>query len=350
MKSAFLLSAPYDQSIIDKARSGDLPRPDYMLLTDALNADLLTPVTGSVAPKGKVRNFLRRVKVAWAGFRQRKKYDLIISDLENVGLILALLLKLSRSKTRHVMICHAKVVSPVSIRFIKLFGLNSYVDHYICYGPRISSMLQEALPSTEGKVSVILHPADHRFWKPSGEKPERMITIAGMLSRDYETFIEAVKDIDISVHIAGFSPWMEERSEVVSEQRLPANISFGRLSSAELRDQIDRSLFVALPLFESDGQDGSLVIYESMATGKPIAVTRTRGQEEMGLVTADDNGLYVEIEDVQGWRDVIQRFLDEPELVERMGRRSREIVEERLNLERWTEQFVETVNEVSSRP
>jgi glycosyltransferase involved in cell wall biosynthesis len=350
MKSAFLLSAPYDQAKIDQARAGQLPRPDYILLTEALGADLLTPVAANVVPKGKTRNFLRRARVAWHGFRRRKQYDLIISDLENVGLILALLLKLSRSKTRHVMICHAKVVNPWAIRFNKLFGLNKVIDSYICYGPRVTDLLLERLPATQGKVTTIYHPADHRFWKPTGEQTERLITIAGMLGRDFDTFIEAVKGIDVQVYIAGFSPWMTARSQPLSENKLPENIKFGRLSPSDLRDKFNKSLFVALPLFQSNGQDGSLVMYESMACGKAVAVSKTNGQMSMQIVEEGGNGFCLDIGDVRGWREVIQRFLDDPELAARMGRRSREIVEQRLNLERWTAEFAENVRGVLAKP
>lgn len=343
MKAAFLLSAPYEQASIDAADAGALPRPDYLLLTRAIGADLLTPVEGYQSPIGKFRTFLRLTSVAWHGFRKRKEYDVIISDQERVGLILALLLRLSRSRTRHVMICHAKVISRLSLLLIRIFGLNNHIDRYVCYGPQIAKVLEDRFPETREKLKVIYHPADHRFWRPLDMEPECLVTVAGMLNRDFDTFIEAVKDLDVKVYLAGFSPWVSSHISYIKKSNLPDNVQVGKLSPSELREKFNRSLFVAVPLYESDGQDGSLVVYEAMATGKAIAVSRTRGQQSLGAVNEGINGCYVDIGDVAGWRRVVRWFMDNPGAASRMGKHSRKIVEDDLNLEKWTAEFAETV-------
>ena len=349
MRLAFLLSAPYDAQIRQKAETGELPRPDYLVISELLGAELITPVAPGVKPGNKVTNFLRRARIAWAGFRKRKQYDLVISDLENVGLILALLFKLARSRKKHVMICHAKVSSPWSIRFIKLFGLNSHIDRYVCYGPRIAEILKAQFPPAKDKVVVVYHPADQEFWKPNGREPERLISSAGMLARDYPTLMEAVRGLDVSLHVAGFSPWMasKENGNGNLKSNVPANVTFGRLTPAELRDLFSRSLFVALPINEGDGQAGSLVIYEAMATGKAVVASRTNGQNGLNLVQEGVTGVYVKPGDVQEWRSVITRLLDDPSEAARMGRKARERVEQELNLDRWAEGLAAVVREVA---
>jgi glycosyltransferase involved in cell wall biosynthesis len=262
-------------------------------------------------------------------------------------MLLALLLKLSRSRKRHVMICHGKVISPWSIRFMKLFRLSGQIDRFVCYGPRVAEILQRKMPSVSSKVSVVYHAADQEFWKPQGIEPERLISAAGMFYRDYPTLIEAVRDLDVSLHVAGFSPWMARNHDGAATPDVPANVTFGRMTQAQLRDLYARSLFVALPLTEVNSQAGSLVIYEAMATGKAVVVTNTRGQEELRIVDEGVTGLYVKPGDVQEWRTVITRFLENPSEAIDMGSRAREIVERGLNMDRWAEELAEIVRSVA---
>lgn len=348
MRLAFLLSAPYDPQIRQKVQDAEIPRQDYLLISDALGADLIAPVRMGVQPGGKIRSFIRRARIAWAGFKRRREYDLIISDLENVGLILALLFKLTRSRNRHVMVCHGKIISPWSIRFMKMFRISGHIDRFVCYGPRVAEILEEELPAARGRVAVVYHPADHEFWKPQGAEPERLISAAGMFFRDYATLIEAVRDLDVTLHIAGYSPWMAAKHNGNGARNVPPNVCFGAMSQPELRDLYDRSLFVALPLAEADGQAGSLVMYEAMATGKAVVASKTKGQEELGLVQEGVNGLYVNPGSSSEWRKTIIRLLENPSEAICMGYRAREIVEQGLNIDRWTEEFATVVNSVAT--
>jgi glycosyltransferase involved in cell wall biosynthesis len=347
MRLAFLLSAPYDPQIRQKVQSGEVPRQDYLLISEVLGASLIAPVAPGVKPGNRVTNFIRRSRIAWAGFRKRKQYDLVISDLENVGMILALLFKLSRSRKRHVMICHGKVSSPWSIKFMKLFGLSGHIDRFVCYGPRIAEILQRRMPSVSSKVSVVYHPADHKFWKPQDVEPERLISAAGMFYRDYPTLIEAVRDLDVSLHVAGFSPWMAANHDGKASSNVPANVTFGRMTPVQLRDLYARSLFVALPLTEANSQAGSLVVYEAMATGKAVVVTNTRGQQELKVVDEGVTGVYVKPGDVKEWRAVITRFLENPSEAIEMGNKARETVERGLNMDRWAEELAGIVRSVA---
>src|SRR5439155_16317702 len=107
------------------------------------------------------------------------------------------------------------------------------------------------------------------------QRAEQVICSAGLEFRDYPTLIQAAGSLGLHVDIAAASPW-SQRSNLAEQVPLPANVSVGRRSYAELRELYDRAAFVVVPVFDVDFQAGSLVMYEAMAMGKAIVATRTR--------------------------------------------------------------------------
>src|SRR5687768_14373382 len=130
MKSAILLSAPYNPELMAKVQAGTHPIPDYVALADSLNAALITPVGASKSIRGAASKAVRFAKCAWAAFRQRHNYDLIITDQERVGVILAMMMKVSGSSKRHIMICHGKIANPKDLRLVRALNLESHIDRF----------------------------------------------------------------------------------------------------------------------------------------------------------------------------------------------------------------------------
>ena len=87
------------------------------------------------------------------------------------------------------------------------------------------------------------------------------------------------------------------------------------------------SVFV-LPSFYREGVPRS--IQEAMATGRPIITTDWIGCRE--TVVDGDNGFLVPPRDVDALADAMRRFIDQPELIETMGARSRALAEERFDV------------------
>ena len=73
-------------------------------------------------------------------------------------------------------------------------------------------------------------------------------------------------------------------------------------------------------------------ILEAMAMGRPIITTDTPGCRE--TVVPGDNGFLVPVREPAALADAMMRFIQEPGLAHRMGRRSRELVEERFDVAR----------------
>ncbi len=326
-----MVSAPLDLTLIDRVKAGEMPQHDLLGLASALNAEVIAPVRPFKKKERKLLLPLKFLSVAWAGFRRRQEYDVILTDLEHTGLALALLFKLTRVRKRHVMICHGKVIKRKVVALIKVLGLAEYVDRFICYGPNVADKLRLALDLPPERVATVRHAADHQFWHPLPVPAERLVVSAGMLKRDYPTLVDAMRDLDVAAEIAAFSPWV--LGEGPGGKDLPPNVRFTRLPPAGLRALYARARLIAIPLEASNAQSGSLVIYESMAMGKPVVVTRTAGQDALEIVKDGETGFYVEPGDVARWREVIQYLCGNPEEAERMGRAARAAVENGMNMD-----------------
>lgn len=73
-------------------------------------------------------------------------------------------------------------------------------------------------------------------------------------------------------------------------------------------------------------------VLEAMATGRAVITTNAPGCRE--TVVDGDNGLMVPVRDVPALTCAMERFIEDPPLSERMGRRSREICEDKYDVKK----------------
>lgn len=344
---AVLVSSPVADELRDRISNGLAPRHDMLALADALNATLVTPEVDSWGKTGKFSRFTRLFSVAWRGFTLRDQYDMIISDLDHTGGVLAILFKLTRTRRGHIVICHGKLSRSFGAWMVRIFRLYTHIDRFLCYGAVVEERLKKWARVPEDQVKLVLHPADHHFWRPSIREPERLISSAGMYRRDYPTLVQAVRDMDVRVEIAAFSPWVKPGIRP-PDVDLPGNVYFTRLPPTLLRDLYARSLFVVVPVHETASQAGSLVIYEAMSMGKAVVATGTEGQQGMSLIRDGKTGFYVKPGDVESWRKVISYLLENPQEAILMGQAARAEVEHRLNLDQYISDMAGVVRSISA--
>src|SRR5205807_2504401 len=86
----------------------DAPRKDYHVLQRVLGAEILdlSSIQGSRTARLVARVFGRAPAQAYLAFRQRNNYAAIVTDGEQVGIPLGLLLKVGRARVPHVTIGH----------------------------------------------------------------------------------------------------------------------------------------------------------------------------------------------------------------------------------------------------
>jgi glycosyltransferase involved in cell wall biosynthesis len=76
----------------------------------------------------------------------------------------------------------------------------------------------------------------------------------------------------------------------------------------------------------------AVVLGEAMASSLPIITTRVGAHAE--AVLEGESGFVLAVDDAEGLRDRIERLARDPDLATRMGKKSRQIGEERFDMEK----------------
>lgn len=313
------------------------PRRDYEALAAALDdagggADLLDFAAAARDPSPAVRLAGRwggpSAALAMLGFQRRRRYDAILSLDERVGVPLALLMNAARSRPGHV--CCARQLSGAAQRLSwTLLRAHGGLDTVLVQAQGQRDFAEDRLGFLTEKLSLVVPPLDEHFYRPSPGAivPEEQIGAAGRQGRDYETLAQALESLpDLAVELA-VSPH--------DQSVLPGRATVRPDTPAGRRALYARSLFVAVPLRDSDAPTGTGAILEAMAMGKAVVATRTHGQAE--VVIEGVTGLSVAPGDVAGWRRAVARLRGDAALRGRLGHNARRWVEENATLERWAE-------------
>jgi len=343
-------------------RAGNRPEADYRAMAEAFHADLLDygkarEVTGQLGEL--LERFVgANAVLALACFVLKDKYRVIVTDGEQIGLPLALLLKyFAKEKRRpsHVMIVHILSVRKKTLLMDGL-ALYTHIDKFLVYSTWQANFIKRRWKLSDERVLFTPFMVDTNFFSPGAVehveaqewlrqlKPPIVCSV-GLEHRDYPTLIEAVRGLDVRVIIAAASPW-SKRADTTEGQAIPDNVVVRKFSQYELRSVYAASAFLVMPLFDVDFQAGVTAILEAMAMGKAVVCTKTRGQTD--VVRDQATGIYVPPGDVLALRKAIERLLDHPDQAARMGSAGQDIAKNEMSLARYVQRLAPWVD--GSRP
>lgn len=346
------MSGTIPTDVRERIADGTRPRPDYVEMARAMDADLLD-VPEARRRAGRVGRLLERVGgapalLAWVCFRERKRYDAVFTDGEQVGLPLAALCRLTfRRPFAHVMIVHI-LSAPKKVKLYKALGLGRFIDTMFVYSTWQQRFIREELGFAHDRVVFTPFTVDTTFFRPDAvtSSGERMICSAGLELRDYPTFMEAVRGLDVRVVIAAASHF-SKRADTTKGVDVPPNVEVVSLDYARLRQLYADARFVVMPLFDTEFQAGITTILEAMAMERAVVCSRTVGQTD--TIVDGENGIYVTPGDVAGLRAAIVALLDDPERVARIGAEARRQVTAEADVEVYAERLATATRASAAR-
>jgi glycosyltransferase involved in cell wall biosynthesis len=325
-------------------------RPHESLLEDALNADV---TDSQYLQDFRSRSLLTRIFYkflplslfqALVVYQQRRRYDIVISWDDRFALAYAFLLRVTRSRSRHVAILSwmAQPKKALALKWVQ-----KGIDRIIMRSQTHTDLLVEFWDIAPERIVLIPHQVDQNFWRPMDVVTDSICSV-GDSRRDYVTLIEAMRGLNIRCNIATRTKPAEARNpdwgvtgrSLTQVSNFPENVVCKPASSAELRALYARARFVVIPVCPSFRDNGITVINEAMAMGKAVICSRIQGQIE--FVEEGVTGMFVPPGDPQALREAIEYLWDHPEVAERMGREGRRRAEEILALT----QFVANVRQV----
>lgn len=183
--------------------------------------------------------------------------------------------------------------------------------------------------------------------KPTGE----FFMAAGGMNRDYATLIEAFRHCP-NAKLKIFAKYKDYTKGI----NIPSNVEFENLMAnndfigayKQLRDKYYNCKAILLPInYINDVPNGATVLVEALAMGKPIIIT----QADTNYIDVEREGCGMTIKphDVEDWIRVITYLINNPNEVERMGKRSYQLAKEKYNDRNFVntilQQMVELVNQ-----
>lgn len=343
---------------------GRRPQADYIAMARTFGADLLD-YERARAVGGRTGRLLERIggpnlMLAWACFRLRRRYRVIFTDGEQIGLPLAALLKLrGGARPQHLMLVHILSVGKKMV-LLDTLRLQSHIDTFFVYATRQKQFIEARWQVPPERVVFTPFMVDEAFFAPEhgggpveveGLDVERpFISAVGLEFRDYPSLLRAVDGLDVQVVIAAASPW-SRRSDSTAGQAIPANVFVHRFSQHALRDVYAASAFTVMPLFNVEFQAGVTAILEAMAMEKAVICSRTPGQTD--VIEQGETGMYVPPEDAAALRAAIVHLLEHPDEAARLGRNGRVRVEQSLSLAHYVtrlNKFVQQARRAAAPP
>lgn len=308
--------------------------PRASIFRDEFNADILDSRMLEKAPAIR-RAFYRFLPTELAqiieAYTIHQRYDIVLSWYERAAFSFALLCKITgRKPVPHVAMCSWPTRG---IKAILLRLAYSRISRLIMWSTVQRALVVNKLHVPVAKIDFVHYFVDQNFFRPVSRETD-MICSVGSEMRDFPTFLEAMRGLDISCHIAAGtlhrkrSRWV---TAVDSAGELPPNVTVGKRNFLELRELYARSRFVVIPLLQSDTDNGITCILEAFAMGKPVICSRTKGQVD--VIREGVTGLFVPVGDPVALRNAILRLWNNPNEVERMGQAARKYIEQEQTLD-----------------
>lgn len=173
---------------------------------------------------------------------------------------------------------------------------------------------------------------------PLPEKPSFLLIARLLGDKGVREYAQAARKVKAQYPDAVFQlvGWIDDNPDAISQQELDEWVSSGTVEFlgklADVRPAIADCNVYVLPSYR---EGTPRTVLEAMAMGRPVITTDAPGCRE--TVTDGDNGFLVPVKAVDELAAAMVRFIESPELLGRMGQRSRQVAEQKYDVHRVNE-------------
>jgi glycosyltransferase involved in cell wall biosynthesis len=111
-------------------------------------------------------------------------------------------------------------------------------------------------------------------------------------------------------------------------------------------EKMRRAAVVVVPLLPAERSTGQVVLFEAMAMGKPVVVTRVTGTED--YIRHGVNGLLIEPGDAHALADAVNQVLRDPQLATRLGQAALSDCLGVLSTEAFVDRLLEAIRDLAA--
>ncbi|MGB3655191.1 MAG: glycosyltransferase family 4 protein [Rivularia sp. (in: cyanobacteria)] len=325
-------------------------RPAHVIfdISRLLNAQIHQPNKDFLLPIHLVYEKIIGCRRYWSLARELsstlRSDDVVYCTDENVGLPIAALCGVRENGPKVVVFIHN--LNRLRGRLaLKLFEIGKRVDLFITANQEQADFLRDYLDLPKNRVCLFPYqPTDTSFFTPSfasSHKSRPLIVSGGLEQRDYRTLARATQSLNVDVKICAVSPTKTVISQTFPKV-IPANMSYRYYDWNSLVQLYRDADIVAIALYPNNFQAGLSTLFEALACGKPVIITRAPGIIQELI---DSKAVWgVNPGDSEGLKQAISSLLENPKQGEALAQKGYQLVLERYNCQIYVKALVEQLS------
>ncbi len=277
-----------------------------------------------------------------ASLREANRADVVFSTVDTVGIPLVLV---KRARLLRRPLVYASIGLPERLerlrgeRMRRLYAraLGSAAA-IVAYSRHEADVLVAWLERHGQRTAVEFVPfgVDTDVFRPSNEDPlVDVVSIGADPHRDFALLLRVAAGLPQTSFLV-----VTTADQARALAPVPPNVAVETdLPFSDMRGRLERARVVALPVRENTYSGATTVLLQSLASGKPVVVTRTRAIDSgYGLVDGDNCRL-VAPGDAAAFEQALARILGDELHARALGGRARETSERELTWERYADRI-----------
>ena len=326
--------------------TGRAPAFEFQRFVQLTGADLLSlstvrPAELGLRTKLAPRLLLDRLRLALLVARRCGDYDAVIASGEDIGVLVALMMRTLGRTTPLVIITHGPQFT--SGRFRRVVSLIRSMRNVVfaCLSRSLSEWLVTHHGMDPDRCLAVGYGVDADFFASVKGRTAEVVVSAGVSHRDYDTLIDAVTGTGLDTRIAADSTWVGKTAS--TNKAVPDHVGIRSYGNYErLRELYREARVVVVPTHDVPFAAGLAVIGEAMATG--TAVVASKGRVTSDFVIDGVTGILVPPGDAGALRSAITSLIENPDLAATMGAAAADRIATSFSLDRYVERLRRAVD------
>ena len=272
----------------------------------------------------------------------RLDYDIVYSACQFTTGLLARLRNVGLFRKPIVALLHHAMADDASSRAF----LRGH-DHLLCLNRRVHDQLVEVFRVPKERAELVEWGPELEFYRaaPGDAGLESAVVVSiGKTARDHDTLAAALQGSPLTSLVVGTPP--TQVAVPAAMKVVPVYEHSPHMPYREVVRLCHGARIIAIPLIASCGLTGLTSLFDAMAVGRPVVITRNPFIDID--VEAEGLGFSVEPGDVAGWRRAMDTLAGDATLCREMGSRARALAERRYNIGRFTTQLAGALTRVRS--
>lgn len=291
-------------------------------------------------------SFNGRWYVIRGGLEKARNADVVFAFTDAIGIPLLALRKIGVIKSR---IVYVSVGLPERIKKLGGWGrsvamsLFAQAETIVAYSNREAEEISKFIGSDKSsdKVRFISFGVDTDVWKsdPSVAIEYDVACVGGDPNRDIETFYETAKSLPLKKFALVTTKYISDQNPSP-----PDNVKlFCDIPIADVKDILNKSKLVALPVLENSYSGATTTLLQSMSLEKPVVLSETVAVTNGYELTDGVNCFFVDPGDTSGFTRKVESILNDEEIQNSVGKNGRATVLEYHSWSRFVDNLIKCI-------